>query len=180
MLGLIWVPAADFCGNARGCWPAFPSALRSAAISATPGLLSLLSALGRHLHKPDRLLRPHLASTLGTGSAHRPSVIPGYSPVSWASPTSFNCLQHLEKLLEALLLHLVCFTCAPACLSLSLKICQSFQKQELFFLTKPDSWHILPAFLWTSSQQTTSQTLACPLIVSWPWFMRGLCDRCLN
>jgi len=64
-----------------------------------------------------------------------------------ASPTIFNYLQHLEKLLEVLLLVLVTFTCAPARFSLSLEICQSFRKQELFFLTKSDSWHILPAFL---------------------------------
>lgn len=75
---------------------------------------------------------PHLAPTLGTGSTDRHSITPDYSPTSWASPTSFNYLQHLEKLLEALLLDLVCFTCVPPCSSLSLKICQSFQKQELF------------------------------------------------
>lgn len=65
MLGLIWVPAADFCANARDCWSAFPSALPTIAISAIPGLLC---GLGRHLHKLYRLLRPLLAPTLGTGS----------------------------------------------------------------------------------------------------------------
>ena len=94
-----------------------------------------LSELGRLLHKSyavPRCRNPHLAPTLGTCFAHRRSAMQDYSLMPRASPTIFNNLQHLEKLLEVLLLVLVFFTCAPARSSLSLKICQSSKTRTFF------------------------------------------------
>lgn len=94
-----------------------------------------LSELGRLLHKPyavPRCPNPHLAPTLGTGFAHRHSVMQDYSLMPRASLMVFSHLQHLEKLLEVLLWVLVFFTCVLALSFLSLKIRQSSKTRTIF------------------------------------------------